>query len=206
MAPSPYGPLSLDLSPQRPHSSGRASTLPHAHHIPLPLPPQAAYFMKSVLARANMENADLSDALMDRAVIVDSNLRGAILQVGNAEGHMHQPACLPPCHGLVCLVRSWPHRMSCALSLAAARGADAQRPEPRGHIRHRLQQRAAGQDAADGAVQIRRRGEPSCRAQRPVCGASNVIVADVLCSSSCRVHRLKCRAPPCLARGCRSTP
>jgi uncharacterized protein YjbI with pentapeptide repeats len=37
--------------------------------------------MKSVLARANMENADLSDALMDRSVIVDANLRNAILQV-----------------------------------------------------------------------------------------------------------------------------
>ena len=36
--------------------------------------------MKAVLARANMENADLSDALMDRAVIVDANLRNAILQ------------------------------------------------------------------------------------------------------------------------------
>jgi uncharacterized protein YjbI with pentapeptide repeats len=43
--------------------------------------------MKSVLARANFENADLSDALMDRAVIVDSNLRGAILQVGPGRAH-----------------------------------------------------------------------------------------------------------------------
>ena len=40
--------------------------------------------MQSVLARANFENADLSDALMDRAVIVEANLRGAVLQVGGA--------------------------------------------------------------------------------------------------------------------------
>lgn len=37
--------------------------------------------MKAVLARTNFENADLSDALMDRAVIVEANLKGAILQV-----------------------------------------------------------------------------------------------------------------------------
>lgn len=41
----------------------------------------AAYFMKSVLARANLEGADLSDALMDRAVIVEANLKNAVLQV-----------------------------------------------------------------------------------------------------------------------------
>ncbi|KAI8108341.1 hypothetical protein M9434_006368 [Picochlorum sp. BPE23] len=41
-----------------------------------------AYFIKSVVARANFENADLSDTLMDRAVIVDANLRNAILQRG----------------------------------------------------------------------------------------------------------------------------
>jgi len=39
-----------------------------------------AYFIKSVVARANFEGADLSDALMDRAVIVDANLKNAILQ------------------------------------------------------------------------------------------------------------------------------
>ena len=41
-----------------------------------------AYFIKSVVARANFENADLSDTLMDRAVIVDANLRNAVLQRG----------------------------------------------------------------------------------------------------------------------------
>lgn len=39
-----------------------------------------AYFIKSVVARANFEGADLSDALMDRAVIVEANLKNAILQ------------------------------------------------------------------------------------------------------------------------------
>lgn len=34
-----------------------------------------------MLARANFENADLSDTLMDRSVIVEANLRGAVLQV-----------------------------------------------------------------------------------------------------------------------------
>jgi hypothetical protein len=38
--------------------------------------------MKSVLLRTNFEGADLSDALMDRAVIVEANLRDAVLQVG----------------------------------------------------------------------------------------------------------------------------
>lgn len=33
-----------------------------------------------VQARANFEGADLSDALMDRAVIVEANLRNTILQ------------------------------------------------------------------------------------------------------------------------------
>ncbi len=37
--------------------------------------------LQSVLARANFENADLSDTLMDRSVIVEANLRGAVLQV-----------------------------------------------------------------------------------------------------------------------------
>lgn len=54
---------------------------------------QAAYFMKSVLARANLENADLSDALMDRAVIVQANLKGAVLQVGAA---LAQHLCCKP--------------------------------------------------------------------------------------------------------------
>lgn len=39
-----------------------------------------AYFIKSVVARANFENADLSDVLMDRAVINEANLRNAVLQ------------------------------------------------------------------------------------------------------------------------------
>ena len=52
----------------------------HLHPTNPPLHLQATFFMKAVLARANMENADLSDALMDRAVIVDANLRNAILQ------------------------------------------------------------------------------------------------------------------------------
>lgn len=39
-----------------------------------------AYFIKTVVARANFEGADLSDTLSDRAVFVDSNLRNAILQ------------------------------------------------------------------------------------------------------------------------------
>lgn len=61
---------------------------PHPGEQPSPTPParlnlQAAYFMKAVLARTNFENADLSDALMDRAVIVEANLKGAILQVGS---------------------------------------------------------------------------------------------------------------------------
>lgn len=41
-----------------------------------------AYFIKSVVARANFENADLSDTLMDRAVIVEANLKNAVLQRG----------------------------------------------------------------------------------------------------------------------------
>lgn len=36
---------------------------------------QGAYFIKSVVARANFEGADLSDSLMDRAVIVEANLK-----------------------------------------------------------------------------------------------------------------------------------
>ena len=39
--------------------------------------------MKSVLLRTNFEGADLSDALMDRAVIVQANLKDAVLQVGH---------------------------------------------------------------------------------------------------------------------------
>ena len=41
---------------------------------------EAAYFIKTVVARANFENANLSDVLMDRAVINDANLKNAILQ------------------------------------------------------------------------------------------------------------------------------
>jgi uncharacterized protein YjbI with pentapeptide repeats len=40
----------------------------------------AVYFIKSVLARANLENADASDALADRAVFVDANLRNSVWQ------------------------------------------------------------------------------------------------------------------------------
>eukprot|EP00200_Dunaliella_tertiolecta_P004084 CAMPEP_0202355708 /NCGR_PEP_ID=MMETSP1126-20121109/10486_1 /ASSEMBLY_ACC=CAM_ASM_000457 /TAXON_ID=3047 /ORGANISM="Dunaliella tertiolecta, Strain CCMP1320" /LENGTH=203 /DNA_ID=CAMNT_0048948361 /DNA_START=156 /DNA_END=767 /DNA_ORIENTATION=+ len=36
-----------------------------------------AYFIKAVLAGANFENAIVTDVLMDRAVIVDANLRNA---------------------------------------------------------------------------------------------------------------------------------
>lgn len=39
-----------------------------------------AYFIKAVVARANFENADLSDVLMDRAVINEANLKNTILQ------------------------------------------------------------------------------------------------------------------------------
>jgi hypothetical protein len=39
-----------------------------------------AYFIKTVVARANFENADLSDVLMDRAVINEANLKNAVLQ------------------------------------------------------------------------------------------------------------------------------
>jgi hypothetical protein len=38
-----------------------------------------AYFIKTVLARADMQGADLSDVLMDRAVLVDANLKNTIL-------------------------------------------------------------------------------------------------------------------------------
>lgn len=61
--------------------------------------------MKSVLARANFEHADLSDALMDRSVIVDANLRNAILQVG-AGG----PRWAAPRLGCVVLVFAAPRR------------------------------------------------------------------------------------------------
>ena len=49
---------------------------------PHPDAPPRAHPLQSVLARANFENADLSDTLMDRSVIVEANLRGAVLQVG----------------------------------------------------------------------------------------------------------------------------
>lgn len=52
-----------------------AASLTRRPRPPALLPPQ------SVLARANFENADLSDALMDRAVIVEANLKNAVLQV-----------------------------------------------------------------------------------------------------------------------------
>jgi hypothetical protein len=39
-----------------------------------------AYFIKAVVARADFENADLSDVLMDRAVINEANLKNTILQ------------------------------------------------------------------------------------------------------------------------------
>lgn len=39
-----------------------------------------AYFIKTVVARADFENADLSDVLMDRAVINEANLKNAVLQ------------------------------------------------------------------------------------------------------------------------------
>lgn len=71
---------------------------------PVESDPQAAYFMKAVLARTNFENADLSDALMDRAVIVEANLKNAILQVGtpplqpfdlHAPWRLHLGMCTP---------------------------------------------------------------------------------------------------------------
>lgn len=40
----------------------------------------AVYFIKSVLARANLENADASDALADRAVFVDANMKNSVWQ------------------------------------------------------------------------------------------------------------------------------
>jgi hypothetical protein len=41
---------------------------------------QGAYFIKTVLAKANFENADISDMLMDRAVLNEANLKNANLQ------------------------------------------------------------------------------------------------------------------------------
>ncbi|GAB4822014.1 hypothetical protein N2152v2_009060 [Parachlorella kessleri] len=41
---------------------------------------QAAYLIKTVVARADFEGADLSDTLADRAVFVEAKLRNAILQ------------------------------------------------------------------------------------------------------------------------------
>lgn len=61
-------------------------TLRHARGLPAAQPaprrPATCPPLQSVLARANFENADLSDTLMDRSVIVEANLRGAVLQVG----------------------------------------------------------------------------------------------------------------------------
>ena len=39
-----------------------------------------AYFIKAVTYQANFEGADLSDVLMDRAVLVEANLKNSILQ------------------------------------------------------------------------------------------------------------------------------
>lgn len=41
---------------------------------------QGAYFIKTVLAKANFQNADISDMLMDRAVLNEANLKNANLQ------------------------------------------------------------------------------------------------------------------------------
>ena len=38
-----------------------------------------AYFIKAVCFRSNFQGADLSDALMDRAVLTEANLRDAVL-------------------------------------------------------------------------------------------------------------------------------
>lgn len=41
---------------------------------------QGAYFMKAVAFRTNFEGANLSDVLMDRAVLNEANLKDAVLQ------------------------------------------------------------------------------------------------------------------------------
>jgi uncharacterized protein YjbI with pentapeptide repeats len=53
-----------------------AATAGAAHCLQL----QGAYFMKSVAFKTDFENADLSDVLMDRAVMNEANLTNAVLQ------------------------------------------------------------------------------------------------------------------------------